>query len=440
MSRKQIGSLVGAVLLAAIAPLFVLALLHSAGGTAQADAPPATYTKVSMPDLGQHSTGWCWVAAAANSFWWYADNVPGQQGLLGSIDKPWKAIDAASTNPGSLCGVGGTWYDSRDAPVQPPPAPPSDGSMVAGYPTVLKKIAETTFRDANQDGIKQAGEQNYCYSEGVEKWNYLIGLRDYVNNYGSSLVVHDIIDGLRCGKNTGLIVNRTTPTMNSLDPCGKTGPPYVPGVPGVTQVVKVGGPTFSDYQTELSRSQDVLLWMEIHETGLETAHVVTGVGYDANVGAGHFGMGTVTISDPWTHTTNAAFVPPPPPNHPSNPSAWHNDFLLPPWQSKPDHNTLPNHDPEDPGPITDPYNLCDVFQLVPSFQIQCYDEDTGAPHVWQVVDMIFVSPALGVGGLAELPDASGSSGANNVLLAGLASAGVAAVIAGAWYARRRWQR
>jgi len=430
MSRKLIGSLVGAVLLAVIAPLFTLALLHSAGGTARADEPPpTTYWKVSMPDLGQHSTGWCWVAAAANSFWWYADNVPGQQGLLGSIDKPWKAIDAASTL-GSPCGAGLNWLDSRDA---------LDGAAIPGYATVLKKIAETTFRDANQDGIKQAGEQNYCYSEGVEKWDYLIGLRDYVNNYGSNLVVHDIIDQARCLKNTGLIVNRTVPTMNSRDPCGKTGPPYVPGVPGVTQVVKPGGPTFLDYQTELSRSQDVLLWMEINETELETAHVVTGVGYDATPGAGYFGWGTITISDPWTHTTNAAFVPPPPPPNPSPPSAWHNDFLLPPWQSKPDHNTLPDHGVYPAS--TDPYNLCDVTQLVP-LKIQCYDEDTGAPHVWQVVDMIFVSPVVPpVGGLAELPaDSSGPSALPYIALAGVAAAALFTLTVGAWYARRRWQR
>jgi len=223
MSRKQIGSLVGAVLLAVIAPLFVLALLHGISGTARADAPPATYTKVSMPDLGQHSTGWCWVAAAANSFWWYADNVPGQAGLLGSIDKPWKAIDAASTNPASVCGAGGTWFDSLDGP---------DGALIPGYATVLKKIAETTFKDANQNGIKDLGEQNYCYSEGVQKWDYLIGLRDYVNNYGSNLVVHDIIDPAKCGlpPSWGYMVNRAAPTLNSRNPCGPGGS----GVPGVT--------------------------------------------------------------------------------------------------------------------------------------------------------------------------------------------------------------
>jgi len=45
-----------------------------------------------------------------------------------------------------------------------------------------------------------------------------------------------------------------------------------------------------------------------------------------------------------------------------------------------------------------------------------------------------------VGGIAELPEASGSSGPNYVVLAGLAAAVVAALGAGAWYARRRWGR
>jgi len=51
--------------------------------------------------------------------------------------------------------------------------------------------------------------------------------------------------------------------------------------------------------------------------------------------------------------------------------------------------------------------------------------------------------AAPVGGLAELPDASGSAGPNYVALAalaGLAAAVLVALGAGAWYARRRWVR
>jgi hypothetical protein len=174
-----------------------------------------------------------------------------------------------------------------------------DGSAIPGYATVLKKIAESTFKDANQDGIRQLPEDNYCYGDGVEKWDYLIGLRDYVKNYSSGLMVHDIIDPAKCGVGTGLIVNRTVPTTNSRNPCGP-GRVAPGGVPGVDQVGLAGQPQFLDYQTELSGGQDVVLWVEKYSP--ETAHVVTGVGY--NNAGGAFGLGTVTISDPWTHAAN----------------------------------------------------------------------------------------------------------------------------------------
>jgi len=45
-----------------------------------------------------------------------------------------------------------------------------------------------------------------------------------------------------------------------------------------------------------------------------------------------------------------------------------------------------------------------------------------------------------VGGIAELPGVSGSSGRNYVVIAGLAAAALVAVSAGGWYARRRWVR
>jgi hypothetical protein len=45
-----------------------------------------------------------------------------------------------------------------------------------------------------------------------------------------------------------------------------------------------------------------------------------------------------------------------------------------------------------------------------------------------------------VGGLAELPDVSGSSSPNYIALAGVAAAALVALSASAWYARRRWIR
>ena len=52
----------------------------------------------------------------------------------------------------------------------------------------------------------------------------------------------------------------------------------------------------------------------------------------------------------------------------------------------------------------------------------------------------YAGAPLPVGGLAELPEVSGSSGPNYIALAGLAAAALVALSAGAWYARRRWLR
>jgi alpha-tubulin suppressor-like RCC1 family protein len=55
---------------------------------------------------------------------------------------------------------------------------------------------------------------------------------------------------------------------------------------------------------------------------------------------------------------------------------------------------------------------------------------------WTPVDVTGFAPA--VGGLAELPDVSSSSGPNYALLAAAVAAALLALTAGAWHARRRW--
>jgi len=149
--------------------------------------------------------------------------------------------------------------------------------------------------------------------------------------------------------------NPPSATFNQRDPCGPGGS----GVPGVNQTVRP--PTFVDYQTELSVGQDVLLWME--STSLETAHVVTGVGYDTAPNPD-----TITISDPWTHSTCAA----------------HDDC----WPLGPLPNGLmPDHN-NAAGNVPSPYNVCQVTNPgpAPKFTLNC------AGTIWTVVDMIFVSP------------------------------------------------
>ncbi len=49
-------------------------------------------------------------------------------------------------------------------------------------------------------------------------------------------------------------------------------------------------------------------------------------------------------------------------------------------------------------------------------------------------------PPAPVGGMAGVPDASGSAGRNYAVIAGVAAAAAVALSAGAWYARRRWVR
>ena len=69
--------------------------------------------------------------------------------------------------------------------------------------------------------------------------------------------------------------------------------------------------------------------------------------------------------------------------------------------------------------------------------------DTLGGPLWLDGDILYateyIPPYPPVGGLAELPDAAGSSGPNYALLAGLAAAALVALGAGGWYARRRWQ-
>jgi hypothetical protein len=62
------------------------------------------------------------------------------------------------------------------------------------------------------------------------------------------------------------------------------------------------------------------------------------------------------------------------------------------------------------------------------------DEGNNSASAPWIVDVV----AAPVGGIAGLPDASGSPGRNYVPLAALAAAALVALGAGAWYARRRW--
>ncbi len=71
-----------------------------------------------------------------------------------------------------------------------------------------------------------------------------------------------------------------------------------------------------------------------------------------------------------------------------------------------------------------------------------YVSELGTHAVARGTGMLAINEACSdvVGGIAELPDVSGSAGRNYVAMAGLAAAAVMALTAGGWYARRRWLR
>jgi hypothetical protein len=72
---------------------------------------------------------------------------------------------------------------------------------------------------------------------------------------------------------------------------------------------------------------------------------------------------------------------------------------------------------------------------------QCATNDD-CPSGWTCAGCVCVSgtPSPAVGGLAELPDVSGSSGPHYAALGGGLAAALLALTAGGWYARRRWLR
>ena len=70
-----------------------------------------------------------------------------------------------------------------------------------------------------------------------------------------------------------------------------------------------------------------------------------------------------------------------------------------------------------------------------------YRSEAGLHAVTTVSGQLAINtPCPAVGGIAELPNVSGSSGPNYLALAGLAAAALLALTGCAWYAKRRWLR
>jgi len=183
------------------------------------------FGKENMPDLGQHCENWCWAAAAANSIWWYANH--GYPQLIDNLE------NAESDNEWI-----DQWYTC-----------PTCGQ----YRKLLAVIASYCL------GLPP--EDTWCHS--VNDVQYFDGLREFMENQGAPLAVHEIVD----------------PTHFAPE-----------NIPPPSENVVYAQPTFDNYRKQLLRCQDVLLWLDLDYE--PTDHVVTGVSFFENQ--------WIEVSDPWS--------------------------------------------------------------------------------------------------------------------------------------------
>lgn len=198
------------------------------------------YIKENMPDLGQHCENWCWAAAAANSFWWYANH--GYPQLIDNLE------NAESDNE---------WIDQW-YPCSTPSCP--------GYRKLLAVIASHCL------GLPP--EVTFCHP--VTDNQFYHGLQKFINSQGAPLYVHEIL-------NPDNFAPGTIPENDGEN-------------------VIYDNVTFENYKSELLRCQDVLLqldfrnfnYYEEREEGMD--HIVTGVSFFD----GGPGNRWIEVSDPWT--------------------------------------------------------------------------------------------------------------------------------------------
>ena len=200
------------------------------------------FEKCCMPDLGQHCQNWCWVAAAANSMYWWS-----QHGYPELIDDPENVVFPDNN------------YITQMIPHPPPPAAP---------PCFVYRLLHEIATDCLYPGWPESEitiENTYCNP--ILDAQYFFGLQEFIDEQGAKLIVHEIVDNN--------VVWMPPPQMDNI--------------------VIYRPPTLEDYQRELERCQDVLLWLNFrHEYPYEdTDHVVTGVGFS-------YDNTWIMVSDPWT--------------------------------------------------------------------------------------------------------------------------------------------
>ena len=200
------------------------------------------FEKCCMPDLGQHCQNWCWVAAAANSMYWWS-----QHGYPELIDDPENVVFPDNN------------YITQMIPHPPPPVAP---------PCFVYRLLHEIATDClwPQWPESEIGIEN-TWCTGIFDDQYFFGLQEFIDEQGAKLIVHEIVDNN--------VVWMPPPQMDNI--------------------VIYRPPTLEDYQRELERCQDVLLWLNFrHEYPYEdTDHVVTGVGFS-------YDNTWIIVSDPWT--------------------------------------------------------------------------------------------------------------------------------------------
>lgn len=242
--------------------------------------PPAPtinkYLKECLPDFGQHSSGWCWVAALANSLWWYSQN-----GFPELVPKLWKQIAPESLDP-SPDNIDND--NDRKIDEDPYDGIDNDGDgridedgnywycpCGEGYRRLMLEIAKLTpnlFTDRDRDG--QIGEDQI----------------DGKDNDGDGRVDEDPPHKVFCEDVTN---EEYESTFGKLIDNG-----IYRGV--LEWKVKKYNPTFDDYKKQLSKSEDVILILNLTEIyHAETYHAVTGASFTITPT-----KKTIDISDPWT--------------------------------------------------------------------------------------------------------------------------------------------
>lgn len=250
-----------------LVPTTMIALLVTVSFLSSVTVPveAAKYVKESVPDFGQHSTNWCWVAALANSLYWFKH----------------------------FGGYPNLYPDAWDNQIIPEPGCPNPAG---GYRRLLDEIA------------KAAGK----------KFSECVGQNEYLN------AIQKLLDSFDYSNSSGMLVLHVVegPGFDDLTIVGPGGPYETPSVPPVASLVKVTirNPTFKDYKDQLKRCQDVLLWLGDGNPNT-IDHIVTGVSYDDTPGAEK-----IDVADPWTHNAGHDDPGPGAPDHNNSPDHSQNPY------------------------------------------------------------------------------------------------------------------